>query len=139
MTSSFTIATLTLTENAWILDGKQHPKNVWLSMVVKIPLVHICSLSIFLFHFRYKDWETKDALLYCLSSEKLKSDLKEVPEVLVNLVITNLEYESSFVKKAAIKFLSKLWQIQPDCWPEFQYLNSSWKCFNSIQGNVWSY
>jgi len=78
------------------------------------------ALSSQLWHLvRYKDWETKDALLYCLSSEKLKSDLKEVPKVLLNLAITNLEHESSFVKKAAIKFLSKLWQIQPDCWPEF--------------------
>ena len=116
---------LVITENAWILDEKQHPINISGSVDVKIILIHICSSSIFLLHFRYKDWETKDALLYCLSSEKLKSDLKEVPKVLVNLAVTNLEHESSFVKKAAIKFLSKLWQIQPDCWPEFQYLNSS--------------
>ena len=78
------------------------------------------TLSTKLWHLtRYKDWETKDALLYCLASEKLKSDLKEVPKVLINLAISNLEHDSSFVKKAAIKFLSKLWQIQPDCWPEF--------------------
>ena len=123
----------------WLVKMQLSIPKISGSVDVKITLVHICSWSIFLFHFRYKDWETKDALLYCLSSEKLKSDLKEVPKVLLNLAITNLEHESSFVKKAAIKFLSKLWQIQPDCWPEFQYLNSSWKCFNSIQGNVWSY
>ena len=39
--------------------------------------------------------------------------------MLINIVITNLEHESSFVRKAAVRFLSKLWQIQPNCWPGF--------------------
>ena len=49
----------------------------------------------------------------------LKATEKKVPQALIGLVAANSKHESSFVRKAAIKFLSKLWKLQPNFSPGF--------------------
>ena len=75
------------------------------------------SLASQLWHLlRYQDWETRDAILYCLSTENLTSDSNDkVPKALVGLVKSGLCSESSFVRKASLNFLSKLWKIEENC------------------------
>ncbi len=64
---------------------------------------------------RHDDWETKDALLGLFSTKELKWALKEVPKFMLDAFFMSMSHESSFVRRAALKFLGKLWQIQPNC------------------------
>ena len=63
---------------------------------------------------RYHDWETRDAILYCLSLPQLSSDNETVPKALIGLMKSSLASESSFVRKASLIFLEKLWTIEKD-------------------------
>ena len=85
---------------------------------IKLSLEFVCSQLWILT--RYSDWETKDAILNCFSSEKLISTQNKVHQAQFNLVGANIEHESSFVRKAAIKFVSKLWKIQPNFSEKYQ-------------------
>ena len=67
---------------------------------------------------RYTDWEIKDALLYLLSAEKLNLKSTSVPKILTDLAIKNLLHDSSFVRKAALKFLTKLFRTEEKLIPD---------------------
>jgi hypothetical protein len=83
-----------------------------------ISSLSIESLASQLWHLmRFTDWETKDAILYCLASDKLISDSNLAPKALLGLVKSCLYCDCSFVRTAAILLLGKLLTIQKDCWP----------------------
>ena len=65
------------------------------------------SKTIFKFYFR-------DAILYCLSLPQLTYDSESVPKALIGLMKSSLSSESSFVRKASLIFLEKLWTIEKD-------------------------
>ena len=58
-----------------------------------------------------KDWETIDALLFCLSCKHLGSEMTSPPKSLPGFALVHLNHDSSFVRKAALQFLEKLWEI----------------------------
>ena len=59
-----------------------------------------------------KDWETIDALLFCLSCKHLGSEMTSpLPKSLLGFALVHLNHDSSFVRKAALQFLEKLWEM----------------------------
>ena len=64
-----------------------------------------------------KDWETIDALLYCLSCKNLESN-QSPSQSLLGFALVHLNHDSSFVRKASLQFLARLWEIDSNILPD---------------------